>query len=85
MITTLWKEIFPVTIFEQVIWLFNRSSRNFQNINERAGYRKYLERDVWGFDMVIEQDYAKLYGEKDFFWQDLVWIELERSIAITRR
>ena len=43
------------------------SSRNFQNINERAGYPKYLERDVWGFNMAIEQDYAKLYGEKDFF------------------
>ena len=34
---------------------------------ERAGYSKYFERDVWGFDMAIEQDYAKLYGEKDFF------------------
>ena len=44
------------------------SSQIFQNINERAGcYSKYLERDVWGFDMVIEQDYVNLSGEKEFF------------------
>ena len=59
------------------------SSQNFQNINETARYRKYLEGDVWVFDMVIEQENVKLSGEKDFF--DKYGFYLEESIAIMKR
>ena len=45
-------------------------------------HHKCLEEEVLGFDRIIEQEKAKLSGEKRALWQ--IWMELEGSISIAR-